>query len=957
MTVTNLDHTNASSHFVKNGVDEIDICEVTGQIETDPRISHGMAPVSRNAQQLQQIGTYRIVKKLGAGGMGAVYLGIDERDNSEVAIKVLTQDAEPDLDAVRRFEKEAKLLGEVNHPHVSNLRDAGEWNGVFYLVMDYVNGIDLKVLLAVERKLSEYLALGIIRDICDALAEAHSRGIVHSDIKPANVMLVVEEVPGQEAVHTLSELIRGGHHPMVKLTDFGLARHVDQSESMAMTKTGAMLGTPYYLSPEQCSGQYKISPATDIYALGITLFQILAGRPPFQAPDPVKLITMHSFEEAPDIRKHNPEVSDGVAALIERCLQKTPDQRFADGAHLRDEIDRLLRGETNDVAIHPIVPEVKSQITEAVWEWDLKSTPQELWPLVSNTERINQAVGLPSVDYQTERDENGQIRRFGSFKLGFSKLTWEEHPFEWVEGKRLGVLREFKNGSFHWFASIVELQPLSNGGTILLHRVRVATRGMLGRFLAHLEVNVKGRKNLDQVYKRIDSVIAKKSKQVNLEDPFESPAKLTRSIQQRIQSRVERLDSTQVDQDSLDYLIRHLTDSPAQELARIRPYAIAEKWGLDKQIFSETCLQACTVGLLELHWDILCPTCRISSDIKDTIADIDKHSYCEACDLEFETDFQNAIEVFFRVHPEIRKADLKTYCIGGPEHAPHVVAQARMSPGEKLEFDLALDAGTYTLRGPQLPYTAQFIAESNQGAIRTSLKLSQKFDTRCKTRLQAGRQLLTLENGYEIPLLVRLERTVLNQNVLTAADASRIAMFRELFPDEVLSREQLTDYTTCTLLGIRITDLEALFEASSESGAFRMLSQKFETLCQSVVAYRGQVIKQAEDRILAAFPETNDALELTHSLLKEQQTREFKMPLGVTLHRGTTMTTTMNGQMDYFGRVVTTANQMLERAVADGLLLSSSLAQDIEVTQGLKKMNVFPEKSGEQSDRVFRLKS
>ncbi len=723
MTLAHLDHTNASSQFVKNSVDEFDSCQTTGQIVTDPRITHGMAPVSRNGPQLQQIGPYRIVKKLGAGGMGAVYLGIDARDHSEVAIKVLTQDADPDLDAARRFEKEAKLLGEVKHPHVSNLRDAGESNGVFYLVMDYVNGTDLKVLLAVERKLSEYLALGIIRDICDALAEAHSRGIVHRDIKPANVMLAVEEVPGQEAVHTLSESIRGGHHPMIKLTDFGLARHVDQSESMAMTKTGAMLGTPYYLSPEQCSGQYKISPATDIYALGITLFQMLAGRPPFQAPDPVKLITMHCFEEAPDIRKHNPTVSDAVAALIDRCLQKTPDQRFADGAHLRDEIDRLLRGETNDVAIHPIVPEVKAQITETVWEWDLKSSPEELWPHVTNTDRINHAIGLPSVDYQTERDEKGNLRKYGSFKLGFSKLNWEEMPFEWIEGKRLGALREFRNGPFHWFASIIELEPQPNGGTKLIHRVRVATRGLIGRMLVHLSITVNGRKGVDKVYKRIDSVIAKKSKQVSLEDPFESPVKSVKSIQQRIQSRIEQLESTQVDQECLDQLVQHLTESPAQELARIRPYAFAEKWGLDQQKFSEVCLQACTVGLLELHWDILCPTCRISSDIKDTIADIDKHSYCEACDLEFETDFQNAIELIFRVHPEIRKAELKTYCIGGPIHAPHVVAQARMSPGEKLEFDLALDAGTYTLRGPQLPYTAQLIAESNQGAIRTSLKL------------------------------------------------------------------------------------------------------------------------------------------------------------------------------------------------------------------------------------------
>src|SRR4029079_18374442 len=150
--------------------------------------------------------------------------------------------------------------------------------------------------------------------------------------------------------------------------------------------------------------------------------------------------------------------------------------------------------------------EISREIVEAVWEWDLSAVPAELWPLVSNTERINCAVGVPAVEYSTERDQHGSLRKLGTFRMGWAVLNWEEYPFEWIEGRRLGVLREFRKGPFHWFLSIVELLPRAEGGTRLKHTVRVAPRGILGKLLAHIEVKVKGRRALDRIYNRIDQV-------------------------------------------------------------------------------------------------------------------------------------------------------------------------------------------------------------------------------------------------------------------------------------------------------------------------------------------------------------------------------------------------------------------------------------------------------------------
>ena len=266
-------------------------------------------PRSTATASLKKLGRYEIIEKLGEGGMGAVFLARDTETGIEVALKVLSAGCLAQSNALRRFEKEARLLEEAKSPHVVNMIDIGVEGDVRYLVMEYVRGGDLRRWLDKYGVLDETSALEIIGELCQALVTAHSRGMIHRDIKPENV-LMSEVDPTQR--------------PVVKLTDFGLARHIDQSDSMKLTQTGAMLGTPYYMSPEQFSGAYEVSPATDVYAIGATLFELLTGRRLFIANDPIQLATAHCFEAPPDVRKLSPEVSDATADLLRRMLAKLP---------------------------------------------------------------------------------------------------------------------------------------------------------------------------------------------------------------------------------------------------------------------------------------------------------------------------------------------------------------------------------------------------------------------------------------------------------------------------------------------------------------------------------------------------------------------------------------------------------------------------------------------------------
>lgn len=880
---------------------------------------------------------YRPLRKLGQGGMGAVYLCEDTDRNVNVAVKVLPPEMIPNQDAVQRFQKETRLLAEVRHPHVANLLDVGRHGETCYLVMELVEGTDLRTAAQRLGPLPERMALQIIGDVARALSVAHQQGIIHRDIKPANILLSAIGDDGETPEQAVLAAIGAGQPPTVKLTDFGLARHVNQAASLDLTRTGAFLGTPYYISPEQCTDKAKITPAADVYSLGATLFELLTGRPPFKADDPLKLISLHCFEQAPDPRKLNPEISDGAAALIAKSLQKTPAARYADAEHLLQDLDRLLRGDATCSDLHPVMPKPTGKVFEADWEWDLDGSVADLWPLVSNTERINAAVGLPPVEYVTRRDEQGVKHRIGSFRLGWTKLSWEEHPFEWVEGRRLGVLRQFENGPFEWFVSIVELTPRNEGGCRLSHRVRIATRGWLGRLIAHIEVNIKGRKPLDKIYRRINEVVTGRLGNSQAVDPFTPAPKNSPAIHKRLATVRDRLTEQVRELECLDRLLEFLAESPAQELARIRPRSLARRLDVSADELTTACLEACHAGILELHWDILCPTCRVAAHVKDTLKEIDRHGQCEACEHKFDVDFSSSVELIFRVHPEFRQSDLKTYCIGGPEHAPHVVAQTRLAPGETVELDLTLDPGTYLLRGSQLPYTVGIVADASSGTSRLALSLNAQGKSSRPLRVHAGRQLVMLTNEYPHPLIARIERTVSRRDVLTATEAVKLPAFRRLFPGETITRDRLSNLSTCTLLAVRVSNLLDLFASLGDLATSERVAETAAACRLAIETHGGQIVREQDDRLLAAFPQAVNAIQVALELKEAhtESTTQERPRIQMALHRGMAMSTSINGKLDYFGRSVSVANGLLEGSNGQKLVLSAELAGDDECRQAL----------------------
>jgi TolB-like protein/tRNA A-37 threonylcarbamoyl transferase component Bud32 len=249
---------------------------------------------------------YAIEGEIGAGGMATVYLADDLKHGRKVAVKVLR----PELAAALgpdRFPREIRILARLQHPHILPLLDSGESDGFLYYTMPFIDGESLRQRIDRDGPLPVHEAVRITREVADALASAHAAGILHRDIKPGNVML-------------------SGRHALVM--DFGIAKAVSDAGGQTLTTVGVAIGTPVYMSPEQCTGSDDLDQRSDIYALGIMAYEMLTGRPPFQGKNAQATLSAQILEKPKQITEARPAVSSALSEFVMRCLEKQPDDRW-----------------------------------------------------------------------------------------------------------------------------------------------------------------------------------------------------------------------------------------------------------------------------------------------------------------------------------------------------------------------------------------------------------------------------------------------------------------------------------------------------------------------------------------------------------------------------------------------------------------------------------------------------
>jgi len=279
----------------------------------------------RQSFEANRLGQYHLKAPLGKGGMGEVHLAEHELLKRPCVIKLIRPDKAGDPRLIARFEREVRTMARLSHWNTVEIFDYGiSAEGVFYYVMEYLPGLDLGQIVEQFGPLPPARVIYILRQVCDALREAHRSGFIHRDIKPANIFVAQ----------------RGGVFDVVKVLDFGLVKPIShRGESLDLTLEGAVTGSPLYMSPEQVLGDDQVDARSDIYSLGAVAYYLLTGQPPFSADKPIKVMLSHVHEEVKPLTAWNPELPSDLCQVVLRCLAKDRNGRFADV----DELDTALQ--------------------------------------------------------------------------------------------------------------------------------------------------------------------------------------------------------------------------------------------------------------------------------------------------------------------------------------------------------------------------------------------------------------------------------------------------------------------------------------------------------------------------------------------------------------------------------------------------------------------------------------
>ncbi len=265
-------------------------------------------------------GRYQIIEELGKGGMGRVYKVLDKEINVKVALKLIKPEISAHNETIERFRNELKIARDISHKNVCRMYDLNKEEGSYFITMEYISGEDLKSFIRRSRQLAIGTAITIAKQVCEGLSEAHKSGVVHRDLKPSNIMIDKE-----------------GN---ARIMDFGIARSL---KAKGLTGAGVMIGTPEYMSPEQVEAK-ETDQRTDIYSLGVILYEMVTGRRPFEGDTPLSIAVKHKTEPPPDPRDFNAQVPEDLSRMIHRCMEKDKENRYQGAGEVLSELMRIEEG-------------------------------------------------------------------------------------------------------------------------------------------------------------------------------------------------------------------------------------------------------------------------------------------------------------------------------------------------------------------------------------------------------------------------------------------------------------------------------------------------------------------------------------------------------------------------------------------------------------------------------------
>ena len=354
------------------------------------------------------------------------------------------------------------------------------------------------------------------------------------------------------------------------------------------------------------------------------------------------------------------------------------------------------------------------------WEYELHSSPEQLWSFVADTNRFNRDAGVPALqpaEGKRQRLRNARRRLRLSF-LGVP-VEWEEQPFEWIKPSRFGVVRKYNKGPIAELKVLAELSPLGDGGTKLIYQIWARPKSLLGFLLIPLQVGYASQRKFASAFEGYDKLALA---EIPVPPEHSSP-ELSAAARGRLEALKEKLLVEGAVPRVVEKLIDFVERADDFSLARIRPYALADQWSEPRRAVLAACLLATRQGLLDMRWDLLCPLCRGPQESETSLGDISSKVHCETCRIDFTVNFDRFVEITFKPNASVRRAEVRDYCMGSPQRTPHVVVQQLLAPHTSRSLVLPLEEGSYRLRTLELP-GEQLVTVRAEGAETATARIS-----------------------------------------------------------------------------------------------------------------------------------------------------------------------------------------------------------------------------------------
>lgn len=570
------------------------------------------------------------------------------------------------------------------------------------------------------------------------------------------------------------------------------------------------------------------------------------------------------------------------------------------------------------------------------WEWRLQSEPAALWPFFADTNRVNKDTGLFPVqerDRQTNRFLGNARRQLRYRPLPFYYLDYEEEPFEWVFPTRYGVVRRFLNGPVDTFRVRADLQPLPEGGTSLVYQTWVKPRHLLGRLGVALALGYVAPARFGKALAAYDQGAAAQNPLLGAQK-----ARLPAGAEARLQEIEGQLLAQGLPGALLARLITLVRTADDLTLSRLRPYTFADLWGVERRQLLELCLWATRAGLLDFQWEVLCPMCRGAEDrVSAHLGGVSSHAHCSTCNIDFETNFENSVELTFAPNPAIREVARLDYCVAGPEITPHIAMQQLLAAAEERVLTPVLELGRYRLRTMGLS-GGQHFRVLGDGRDALDVAISEAGWPAGETALHPRPQLM-LRNRTGAEQLVILERTAWSDQALTAAEVLALQRFRDLFSHEALRPGEQIGVGRLTVLFTDLVDSTRMYREIGDAPAFGLVMNHFDVLQQVIDEEEGAIVKTIGDAVMAVFRRPVAAVRAmvkAQQILKEAGAGARPLQLKAAIHTGASIAVTLNERLDYFGTTINVAARLEKFARGNDIILSDNTYTDPEVCQLLQ---------------------